>query len=294
MIFDSVYNKIATVPPSDTTYTDIVPTGGENYYYYLILYSGQSDPVATAKVAALYSGKSEKPEPPTEIDAQTINNGVKVYWKSEAPYASGFYVYRKENPDEGFLQVSGLIPSGASVYSFTDTSKNLQAGEIYQYIVRTVNDNNLMSNSSDTVSANPGIKVKLSSPMHLRYRSENGNISLIWDDMRRIDNDLIGYKIYRKLNSENNFTRIANDSLKSEKNFFIDSTIKPGIQYEYGVSAIDYFGNESPLSIISVIINENLPAAPSGITASASGSDIVINWGQIEGDDISSGTHLQV
>ena len=288
MIFDSGYTKIATVPPSDTTYMDIVPTGGENYYYYLILYSGQSDPVATAKVAALYSAKSEKPDPPAEIDAQTIINGVKVYWKSEAPYASGFYVYRKENPEQGFVQVSGLIPSGASVYSFTDTSKNLQAGEVYQYIVRTVSDNNLLSNSSDTVSANPGIKVKLSSPMHLRYRSENGDISLIWDDMRQIDNDLLGYKIYRKLSAEKNFTRIGNDSLQAEKNFFIDSTLTPGIQYEYGVSVIDYFGNESPLSIIDVSVNENLPAAPSGITASASGNEIVINWGQIAGDDISS------
>ena len=286
MIFDSGYTRIVTLSPADTTYTDIVPEGGENYYYYLELQSAESKPVATAKVAALYSAQSEKPEPPDEIDAQAINGGVKVYWKCESPYAHGFYVYRKENVEEGFVQVSGLVPYGARVYSFTDTSSNLQGGQVYQYAVRTVSDNNVFSGYSDTAEAAPRLTMKLSSPGHLRYRN-NGAISLLWDDMREIDNNLLGYKVYRKSTDEKEFKRLPNDSLQAEKNFFIDSTVSPGSRYEYGVSAIDYFGNESPLTTITATIQENILPPPPGINVINSGNEITITWGQVVGDGIS-------
>jgi len=42
------------------------------------------------------------------------------------------------------------------------------------------------------------------------------------------------------------------------------------------------------LSTIAVAVNENLPAIPWGITASSSGNVIVITWGQLVGDDIST------
>ncbi|HRB30560.1 MAG TPA: hypothetical protein PK872_03515 [Ferruginibacter sp.] len=284
LMYDSGYKRIATVPVDDSVFTDILPVSGENYYYYLLLFSANNDPVPTAKIFATYTDENAKPEPPNEIDATNIANGIKVYWKSEEPFGKGFYVYRRNNPQDEFTQVSPLMPVGSAVYSFTDTSRQLQAGEVYEYVVRTINENNQLSNPSDTVTANPGIKKAIAAPMNLRYRNDDDRITLLWDDMRPWENDLLGYKVFRKTGN-GNFERMANDSLQPTKNFYIDSTLQKGISYSYAVSAIDISGNESEKStIVTPAIVEHLPASPSGITLSQTGNEIYISWGQIAGD----------
>lgn len=284
LMYDSGYKRIATVPVDDSVFTDILPVSGENYYYYLLLRSADNDPVPTAKIFATYTDENAKPEPPNEIDATTIASGIKVYWKSDEPFGKGFYVYRRNNPADQFTQVSSLIPAGSAVYSFTDTSRQLQGGEVYEYVVRTMNENNQLSANSDTVTANPGIKRAVIAPMNLRYRNDDGRITLLWNDMRPWENDLLGYKVFRKTGN-GNFERMANDSLQPAKNFYIDSALQKGISYAYAVSALDISGNESEKSTIVIpILTEQLPASPSGITVTQTGNDIYISWGQIAGD----------
>jgi len=283
--FDSSFQRIATVPVSDTVYMDRVPLAGENYYYYLLLHSAQKEPVATAKVAALYYNKSEKPDRPKNVVAETVSNGICIHWEFDEPYVSGFYVYRNMNISEKFVQVSGLIPAGGNVYSFTDTSKNLSGGEVYRYAVKSVSDANQLSDFSDTASAHPGIKVILNSPEHLRLRLNNGVVTLIWDDLRKSVNDILGYSVYRRISGEKEFTDLLKNIKGTEKNFYIDSTAVPGIAYEYAVSVKDIFGNESVVcKPVKVVIDKVQLPVPSGISALLAGDKILIRWGQI-GDD---------
>lgn len=285
--FDSGYHRIASVPVTDTAYTDIIPVAGENYYYYLLLYSAANEPVATAKVAALYYTKTEKPTPPEEADAETIPNGIRVHWRSNGPYVTGFYVYRNTSSNEKFIQVSGLVPAGGGLYSFDDTSKNLQAGEVYLYAVKSVNDVNQFSDFSDTVSAYPGIAAKLTTPGHLRYRINNNTITLAWDDLRPIENNLLGYRVYRRSSTAAKYQALEQDISSAGKNFYIDSTVQPGGAYEYAVTALDFFGNESPLSDpVKAGIAEEIPPVPSGITAQVSGNTVILRWGQLDGNDV--------
>jgi len=282
--YDSGYKRIVTLPVNETEYTDIIPVSGENYYYYLLLHSANADPIPTTKIFATYGGVAEKPNPPTEIDASTILNGIKVFWKSEEPYVKGFYVYRRSNSFESFKQVSSLIIAGAITYSFADTSLQLRSGEVYEYTVRTINEDNLLSSASDTVSANPGVKMKIAAPVNLRYRLNDRQITIIWEDMSKWVNDLLGYKVFRKAGT-GNFIRMANDSLQPERNFFLDSTIQPGVDYSFAVSSLDISGNESEKSIILIpAISDESPGAPSGIRVSQTENDVYITWGQITED----------
>lgn len=282
-LYDSGYQRIATIPVSDTAYTDIIPVSGENYYYYLLLLSADNTPVPTAKVFAAYTGDQSLPEPPNEIDATPISKGIKVYWKSEEPYSKGFYVYRRDQPDAAFTLVSPMISTGQSVYSFTDTSNQLQAGGVYQYVVRTINDNNQLSRPSDTVSANPAIIRAIASPVNLRYREGGGKITLLWDNMRQWESDLLGYKVFRK-SGNGSFARIPNDSLQPDRNFFVDSSLNVGTTYVYGVKAFDNSGSESEMATITIApLVEQLPGPPSGISVSQSGDAVFITWGQLSG-----------
>ena len=282
--YDTGYRRIATVSVNDSVYTDILPVSGENYYYYLLLQSAENDPVPTAKIFSVYTDENERPNPPREIDAVTIPDGIKIYWKSEEEFSKGFYVYRRENPDEQFTQVSPLVPKGMPVYSFADTTGQLQGADVYEYVVRTLNENNRLSEPSDTVSAHPGIKLSLTPPMNLRYRNNDGRITLLWEDMRPWENNLLGYKVYRKVNN-GTYTALANDSIRPEKNFYIDSLATSGNSYSYAVTDIDFFGNESEKSTIALpALAETVSSPPSGITLSQSGKDVYVSWGQIAGD----------
>lgn len=283
-LFDSGYQRIATLPVSDTSFTDIVPLSGENYYYYLQILSANDKPVSSAKVFAAYSGDKSVPQPPKEIDATSQPKGIKVYWKSDEPFAKGFYVYRRDNTTVPFVLISPLIASRQPIYSFSDTSQQLQAGGVYQYIVRTISDNNQLSKPSDTVSANPGIKKAMTPPTNLRFRENNGMLTLLWDDMRNWESNLMGYKVYRKT-SNGAFVKMDNDSLKSERNFFEDSELSSGTSYVYGVKTFDNSGSESEMATISfTAVGELLAGPPSGISVSQTGDNVFITWGQISGD----------
>ena len=285
--YDSGYVRIASLPIEDTVYTDIIPESGENFYYYLQLESADKTPLTTAKIFAIYTDEHSLPEPPNEIDAVTIPGGVKVYWKSEEPYANGFFVFRRKNTTDSFVQVSSLIPTGQEIYAFTDTSKLLQGGDVYEYVVRTRNEDNRLSRNSDTVTALPGTKVTLTPPVNLRYRNNDGIITLLWDNMNSWNNDLLGYNVYRKANNTG-WAKINKDSLDAARNFFIDSTTQPGTNYSYAVSGFDMYGNQSERSVITIpSISENLLPAPSGISVAQTDNSVYISWGQIS-EEISS------
>ncbi|MBP7718950.1 MAG: hypothetical protein KA121_12280, partial [Ferruginibacter sp.] len=134
------------------------------------------------------------------------------------------------------------------------------------------------------VSANPGVKMKIAAPVNLRYRLNDRQITIIWEDMSKWVNDLLGYKVFRKAGT-GNFIRMANDSLQPERNFFLDSTIQPGVDYSFAVSSLDISGNESEKSIILIpAISDESPGAPSGIRVSQTENDVYITWGQITED----------
>ncbi len=282
--FDSGFQRIATLPISDTSFTDIIPLSGENYYYYLSILSANDKPVSSATVFAAYTGDKSVPQAPIEIGATEQPKGIKVYWKSDEPFAKGFYVYRRDNTTVPFVLISPLIASGQSFYSFSDTSQQLQAGGVYQYIIRTISDNNQLSKSSDTVSANPGIIKVLNIPTNLRYRENNGIVTILWDDMRNWESNLMGYKVFRKTDN-GAFVRMANDSLKSERNFFEDSNLTSGTSYVYGIKAFDNSGSESEMATISFTSASELSAGPpAGISVSQSKDNVYITWGQISGN----------
>ena len=287
--YDSGYRRIANVPPTDTSYTDIIPQADENYYYYLVIDGPVNNGLRTAKVSVLFSGNKEKPTPPSEIAAQTIKGGVQLYWQCNEPYLKGFYVYRSASTETGFLQISGLVPAGKEIYSFTDTSGTLQGEKVYDYTVKSVNDNDQLSDFSDTVNAVPGISMSLAAPLHLRYKIENGKIELAWDDMRNTEANLLGYKIYRKLSTEKVYHLLPSDTTNAEQNYFTDSTMETGIAYNYAVSSLDYFGNESaPSYPVNILVKANIPSPPAGLHAGNDQNGVLLSWGELVGDDLLS------
>lgn len=287
--FDKGFARIALLAAGDTSFTDAVPVANQNYWYYLIIDGPVSKSTPSAKVSAMFRDAGEKPLPPAETGAKSVRSGVQVYWTYDEPYAKGFYVYRYNYNSSDYKQVSGLIPAGGSLYSFVDSVGPEQGGDVFRYAVRSVNDLDQMSDLSPSASASPGVKAVISVPLNPRISTTANGIMLIWDDLRNTENALMGYKVYRKADDEKSFSLMPNDTLRNDKNYFNDTTLVRGKSYQYEVTAIDYYGNESKLSLpVSVSMRLSYLVPPVINRAVSTTEGITISWGQVTDNDVVS------
>jgi fibronectin type 3 domain-containing protein len=287
--FDRGFARIALLAAGDTSYTDVVPVANQNYWYYLVIDGPVSKSMPSAKVSAMFRAAGEKPLPPSETGAKSVRGGVKVYWTYDEPYAKGFYVYRYNYNRSDYTQVSGLLPAGGSIYSFIDSVGPGQGGDVFRYAVRTVDDLDQMSDLSPSASASPGVKAIISVPLNPRISTTANGIMLIWDDLRISENTLMGYKVYRRAGDEKSFRLMPNDTLRNDKNYYSDSTLVTGKNYQYEVTAIDYYGNESKKSLPVSISMGSSHIVPPVINRAVSTADgIMISWGQVNDNNITS------
>jgi uncharacterized protein len=287
--FDDGYSLIARLSPNDSTFTDVVPVANENFYYYLIISGPVEKSLPSAKVSAMFRNPGEKPLPPDEIAAESIPGGITIYWSYHEPHAKGFYVYRYVYEKAEYMQVSGLIPAGAEIYSFKDSSSYLQGNDIYRYALRAINDVDQMSDFSESASASPGIKADMGSPVNLRINQTDNGILLVWDDMRDAEPVLMGYKMYRKTNPDEAYSLLPNDTLRNDKNYYKDTVLMAGKSYTYSVSAIDFYGNESVKSNPVIYHTEAEYYIFPDISKLVNTPDgIVISWEQITDEHVIS------
>jgi len=145
-----------------------------------------------------------------------------------------------------------------------------------------VNDVDQLSDFSETASASPGKKATVGSPMNLRITRADNGILLVWDDMRPTEQVLLGYKVFRKEEPDGRYTLLPGDTLRNNLNYFRDTTLVAGKAYRYTVSAIDFYGNESPQSVsLSFVPEATTVIAPEILRAVNTEEGILISWGQV-------------
>ncbi len=286
--FDSGYVKIAEVPPLDTTYTDRVTGAMENYYYYLVLQGIMNRSFPSAKVGG-HSLNRTVPAPPSDVGAEPVKGGVRIYWSHLDPDITGYYVYRDLGLNDSLQQISRLIKAGGEIMSYNDTSGMLEGNRTYTYAVRSVNDSYLMSMLSEKVSAQPDIPTVVASPSNLRGGFSDGKAILVWDNMNTTDENLLGYNVYRKVTGNTDYSKINPDMLLFSTNTYTDSSLTAGVSYDYSVTAIDESGSESPKSKIYTVkipAADNLIDAPSGFRVSRGNGSAVLTWTKVEDDNL--------
>lgn len=275
--FDRDYTLIAELPPTDTTYFDYVDEAHENYYYRLRWIGPDSVSTPTVVAAGHYIG-TEVADSIRYLTATTIDDGVRLDWTDVQPFVIGYMVHRRRAGDSAFVLVAEQYPfDSLGRQSFIDTSAELTGNKLYEYYVRVVNDNYLVSEPSDTVQVRPGIARTLRSPTGLRSRQQNATVYLFWDDMQVFEPDLLAYKMFRMRLGEDSLVLVQ--SLNAESNHSEDKAITQGAGYGYAIKAIDRFGNASALSdTIFVAFPLARPLPPAGIKVFVHDDMIEIRW----------------
>ncbi|PEN07111.1 hypothetical protein CRI93_08225 [Longimonas halophila] len=75
-------------------------------------------------------------------------------------------------------------------------------------------------------------------------------VSLTWNAIPDVDEDAFGYAVYRKAESASSFTKLTEleDLFGVSNTSYTDATAAPGTTYDYQVTALDVWLNESPAS----------------------------------------------
>ena len=134
--------------------------------------------------------------------------------------------------------------------------------------------------SSSIFAAPASAQIAPSPPTNLAARTiSSSQINLSWTAPTSDGGSTItGYKIERSTDGGTNWsTLVANTG--STSTAYSDSGLSPGTTYTYRVSAITLVLTSSPSNTASATTKPLPPAAPTGVTATAtSSSKITISW----------------
>ena len=178
-----------------------------------------------------------------------------------APKIAGYRVYRAEiEPGDGTapLDVSQVKLKTPFTMLGSPTSPGFsdiqfEFGSTYSYTVRTVTQNGAdTTESADSAPAvvtpkdifPPAAPVGLEATIDPAIHEAPTIVELSWAISP--EGDLAGYYVYRSDGQDTPGERISRDVLLSPT--FRDTSVVPGRQYWYRVSAVDRAGNESPQS----------------------------------------------
>jgi len=170
---------------------------------------------------------------PEAVAATDAPDTVHLEWHAAAPE---FRVFRRRAEEPNWTQI------GTSTRpSYTDGT--IEYGRTYQYFVQSIektDDKYAESEPSETKTFKPTDKFAPAVPAGLSAVPGTRSIELVWE--RNTEKDFASYRVYRGGQMiAANLTAPA----------YSDREAKPGVKYEYQVSALDTAGNESAKSLVA-------------------------------------------
>ncbi len=208
------WEHIGSVKKSKLYFTDKTVSNKQTYYYTVRAYDANSvSEYDTTGVGTKYVSA------PKLSSVKNTSAGVKVSWKKVSG-ATSYRVYRKKGNGSWVL----LKKLSNSTLSYTD--KTAKSGVKYTYSVKAVNNPTVSGYNSKTIEY-------LKKPVISSAKSTKSGITIKYNKVSGADK----YRIYRKLNGKDEWTRIATVS-GSSKVTYTDKTAKKGKTYRYTVRAV--------------------------------------------------------
>ena len=249
---------------------------------------------ATDAVAA-----PEPPASPTGLSATASHDSVTLSWDDPGDDSITGYVILRRNRDihaEG--EFTNLVEdTGAAATTYTDDT--VEPETPYTYRIKAINEHGESQRSRwfhiDTPAAPTPEPTPESpaeppaSPTGLAADVSHDSVTLTWDDPG--DDSITGYVILRRdsaIHEEGTFETVESDTGSAETTYTDDSA-QPERKYVYRIKAINKHG----LSEISSWVRAYtpaapVPAAPTGLSASASHDSVTLTWDD-PGDDSITG-----
>jgi len=292
--YDTGYVLIKKIAPSDSLFTDAAVEPMRKYFYYFVM-EGFFDELSSPGVR--FFGIAENKIPPIRpviASAEGIADGARIEVTVFNPDARAVRIYRRVQGAREFSPVALAPVTEGNRVVYTDTSQYFGGYTLLSYTAVTENTSYALSEFSDTVSVYPATETVTASPDNLTVTYENGAVSMIWNNIRNTNPEIIGYRVYRRIRETNparqkEYTLLADGFLQPEVNYYTDDQVVAGSTYEYIVRGVDFKNGESKAGASGLItVSRPRPLPPSGITLAVGGESVSVAWEAPEQQDIVS------
>ena len=216
------------------------------YLYEVSAVNDYGESESRVGISVSISAGESPPATPTNLRVSVSGSSVSLSWNIVSD-ASGYRVYRD----------SSLLES-VNTNSFTDSDL---ADATYLYEVSAIN---AYGESASKASVSATINnTSPTAPTNLSASVNADSVNLTWDEVA----DANSYNVYR------DSSLIASPTT----NAFTDTALADGT-YLYEVSAVDEAGESTSKASVSATINNEPPAAPTNLSATANGSNVNLTW----------------
>ena len=254
--------------PGNTGYT-LTDSGldkGSTYYYRVRAINSVGS--STASSIKALTTLATVPGAPTDVNVEISGAYLlTVSWKASSDTGgtpiTSYTVERSDgNP-------SSFIPLTPSVSTTTFTDSGLTGGTVYYYRVKA---NNAQGPSAASAYALEVAVTYPDAPSGLMVLASGTTISVSWIASANTGGLSITYILSRS-EAGAEFTNITTSTTT-----YPDSGLKKGLTYSYKVLANNSLGESAFTLPQSETIDTTVPGIPTGLTATASGTTITVNW----------------
>ncbi|MGA2093660.1 MAG: DNRLRE domain-containing protein [Sedimentisphaerales bacterium] len=264
-------NNYATVSANVTTYTDAALTPA-NYSYRIVAHLNTPCDSSPSNIASAEIVSTNPPAAPSNLIAtgNPLNRTVSLAWNDNSSDETVFIIQRQVN---GGSWNNNYASTAADVNVLTDTS--ISPGTYrYRIVAHNSYGDSAASNETEVVI----IDIPTApSDLTATADSENGTISLGWNDNSNSESGFIVQRRFGSGSWDNSYATVAADT----QTYIDDNKGAPPLPdgtYTYRVLAYNANGNSSATNEAYAAISIATPAAPSNLNATASGYDITLTW----------------
>jgi len=281
--YDSTYQRISSVSPNDTLFTDRVVTPVTTYFYSIVVNGVYGRSMPSARVSAILHADRANNLPPQEVTGRLNGEVVTLNWKRIQPDTRGYYIYRSSNFTGAPKLIASILSSRDSVQTFTDSLRKLPYSPVYRYAIRSENSSYKLSPPSDFVTINNPHPQKIDVPAKITARYQDGKVMVVWDNVPAAHAPG-GFRVERRdINAQG---RVVEDYHPIDTgtppgiNYYADSTVNDGMEYLYRVRSIGFDNNQlsSPGLPASVFIPLEVPLPPAHVRVISTKKGVVLQW----------------
>ena len=258
--------------PNIVTFEDFQVIHGHTYWYYIISYNNLG-------VSSILSSTIQQEYEITEIINAPLDltysmeflNSTSVHiglsWATVIN-AEEYEVYRTIN---GITRSLGITQSG----SFEDT---VSYGQQVVYKIRAITAlNNKSEFTSISINAIRGESPSIV-PFTLSHSQQADNLYTLdieWSEYVA-DNYFKEYRVYYRKELQ---TAVVVNSITDNNLKYIQKSIFSGINYSFGITCVDIFGNESELILQDIIVEDNsVPQPPTNLVVNPGLLSFSLTW----------------
>lgn len=253
-------------------------------YTYKIVRKNISNDAVENEQEIQYTTVPTTPDTPQNVGLSIDTEKLKITWSlpsnQKSLYTSGFNIYaKKASGTVTKLNKRLLLNTNEKEHSFIFSLPF--DNTTYDFFVRAQDMTGQESESSEMLTMTLKDQTPPSAVAGLVANSRKGSPAVLtW--RVGLENDLMGYNVYRAPRSIDEFVKINKDLLAPFKNFYEDKSVEPGQKYAYAVVAVDSAGNESAKTSRATLLVEDYekPDAPLNLRAefNKETEQVALNW----------------